>query len=117
MMGQPGSFNPGFNLDVDTWYHAVLVHTGTFGATINSGGSYVNGTSYEIVALGDQNDAYWESINADSGAGVNDHEVGSKFIQQRHIRLNGLGTSASQLPPCWSRQPRTRSEDWHDDSV
>ena len=93
MMGQPGSLNPGFNLDVDTWYHAVLVHTGTFGATINSGGSYVNGTSYEIVALGDQNDAYWESINADSGAGVNDHEVGSKFIATADGTLAGSGAT------------------------
>lgn len=93
MTGQPGSFNPGFNLDVDTWYHAVVVHTGTFGATINSGGSYVNGTSYEIVALGDQNDAYWESINADSGAGVNDHEVGSKFIATADGTLAGSGAT------------------------
>ena len=93
LTGQPGSFNPGFNLDVDTWYHAVLVHTGTFGATINSGGSYVNGTSYEIVALGDQNDAYWESINADSGAGVNDHEVGSKFIATADGTLAGSGAT------------------------
>jgi len=93
MTGQPGTFNPGFNLDVDTWYHAVVVHTGTFGATINSGGSYVNGTSYEIVALGDQNDAYWESINADSGAGDNDHEVGSKFIATADGTLAGSGAT------------------------
>ena len=93
MMGQPGSFNPNFNLDVDTWYHAVVVHTGTFGATINSGGSYVNGTSYEIVALGDQNEAYWESINADSGAGDNDHEVGSKFIATADGTLAGSGAT------------------------
>ena len=91
MTGQPGSFNPGFNLDVDTWYHAVVVHTGTFGTTINSGGSYVNGASYEIVALGDQNDAYWESINADSGAGDNAHEVGSKFIATSGGTLAGSG--------------------------
>ena len=93
MTGQPSSFNPNYNLDVNTWYHAVVVHTGTFGATINSGGSYVNGTSYEIVALGDQNDAYWESINADSGAGDNDHEVGSKFIATADGTLAGSGAT------------------------
>ena len=81
MMGQgDSSFNPGFNLDVDTWYHAVVVHTGTFGATINSGGSYVNGASYEIVAVGNLTEDDWEEINADSGAGGNAHEAGSKFI-------------------------------------
>ena len=60
---------------------------------MNSGGSYVNGTSYEIVALGDQNDAYWESINADSGAGDNDHEVGSKFIATADGTLAGSGAT------------------------
>ena len=93
MTGQPGSFNPSFNIDVDTWYHAVVVHTGTFGATINSGGTYVNGASYEIVSLGDQNDAYWESINADSGAGDNAHEVGSKFIATSGGTLAGSGAT------------------------
>lgn len=92
MMAQPGSLNTGFTVDINTWYHAVLVHTGTYGATINAGGSYVNGTSYEIVSLGDQNDAYWEGINADDGAGDNDHEVGSKFIATADGTLAGTGT-------------------------